>query len=42
MIFSQLLKFVNLYSLSGYDMIYLLITIGLLPGVSTHLHTNNT
>jgi hypothetical protein len=25
-----------------YDMIYLLITIGLSPGGSTHLHTNNT
>ena len=25
-----------------YDMIYLLTAIGLLPGGSTHLHTNNT
>ena len=26
----------------GYDMIYLLTAIGLSPGGSTHLHTNNT
>jgi len=25
-----------------YDMIYLLTEIGLSPGCSTHLHTNNT
>ena len=25
-----------------YDMIYLLTAIGLSPGGSTHLHTNNT
>jgi len=42
MLFSQLLKFVNLYSLSGYDIKYLLTAIGLSLGGSKHLHTNNT
>jgi hypothetical protein len=26
----------------GHDMIYLLTAVGLSPGGSTHLHTNNT
>jgi len=28
--------------LTLYDMIYLLTAVGLSPGGSTHLHTNNT
>jgi hypothetical protein len=30
------------YDMIRYDMIYLLTPIGLSPGGSTHLHTNNT
>ena len=37
-----MIRYYVMYDMIWYDMIYLLTAIGLSPGGSTHLHTNNT